>query len=86
MDKQRIVITRSVKEAELFDHMPSQFENWWLTLLCHGGSLFDNVFVIAAQIGCTQPLPAYRWYPRCLFKSLLMVSAVLFDFLNERFF
>ena len=87
MDKQRIVISRSVKEVQLFDHMPSQFEDWWLTLICHGGSLFDMVFVIAARNGCTEtPLDAYRWYPRSLLKTLLLVSAILATFIESCYF
>ena len=77
MDKQRIVIMRGVKEAELFDQMPSRHEDFWELLLCHGGRLFDHIFVIAAKYGCTQSSVAYYWYPRSLFKTLLLVSAIL---------
>jgi len=81
---QQIVIRRSVKDVELFDQMPSPLHgDWWLTLLCRGGNIFDMIFVIAAKNGCTQPLPTYRWYTRSLFKSLLLVSAIQFDFLNQ---
>ena len=77
MDKQRIIIKRSTKEAELFDQMPSRHGDFWELLLCHGGSLFDKVYMIATNDGCTLPSDAYRWYPRSLFKSLLLVIVIL---------
>ena len=59
--------------------MPSlALEDFWVTLLCHGGSHFYTVSVNIAKDGsCIQPLtlPAeYRWYPRSLLKTLLLVS------------
>ena len=81
MDKQRIVIWRSVAEAELFDQKPllSQHneDDYWQLLLCRGGTIFDMVHVVADEEGCAQTADAYRWYPRSLFKALLLVSAVL---------
>ena len=85
-DKQRIVIRRSVKEAELFDQMPSRNGEFWELLLCHGGNIVDKFFVIATKNGCTQSTNTMSWYPRCLIKSLLLVSAVLLAYsicLNE---
>ena len=81
MDKQRIVIMRSVKEADLFDQMPSPLHgDWWLTLLCHSSRLFDRVIVdivIEESSKRSRPVYHYHWYPRCIFKSLLLVSAIL---------
>ena len=77
LDKQRIVIRRSVKEAQLFDQMPSRHGDFWELLLCHGGNIFDRVYMIAVKDGCTMPLDLYRWYPRSLFKTLLLVRVIL---------
>ena len=74
---QRIVIMRSVKEAELFDQLPSQQEDFLELLLCHGGSLFDKIYIEATKDGCTQLLDSYRWYPRSLFKTLLLVRCIV---------
>jgi len=80
--KQQIVITRCFKKAELFDRPPPspQFDDFWVTLLCHGGSLFDrlNVNVNAEGFPFVLYLGPCRWYPRCLFKTLLLVSTILF--------
>jgi len=79
--KQDIIITRGIGHADLFDQMPSLGEDFWVTLLCHGGGHLDECRVSIddheAESGNTRPLAAYRWYPRTLFKTLLLVSAQL---------
>ena len=62
---------RSVKEAQLVDRMPSQFEDWWLALLlCEGGSRVEMVSVIVCNHGRTK-----GWDPWLLStKKLLLVS------------
>jgi len=82
VDKQRIVIRRSFEEAELFDQKPSSLnEQFWELLLCRGGSILDKIFVVVDKEGCcaqsVAAVDAYRWYPRSLLKTLLLVSTVL---------
>ena len=74
-----ITIKRAVEHAELLDHMPSQFgEDLWLkTLLCHGGSLVREVAVnvnLHMRMFDERPHPEFRWYPRSLLKTLLLVG------------
>ena len=91
--KQLIRITRSIGYAELFDRMPSQHEeeDFWVPLLCHGGSLVDRVTVIIATDGSSKrPRPVYRWYPRSLLTTLLKVKRRNFiqtflNFLSKHF-
>ena len=94
VDKQRIVIRRNTDEAELFNQKPTLLQHYdededdyWLTLLCHGGRIFDLVHVMADKEGCKQSvaLDAYRWYPRSLFKTLLLVSAILRSWCGTRY-
>ena len=85
--KQSIRISRGIGQAELFDPMPSQFEEDFLvTLLCHGDSIVDWVYVYIDDYSdnddmagdCrTHPLDAYRWFPRSLFKTLLLVRGII---------
>ena len=81
VSKKNIVINRSIGHAELFDQMPSSLtleENFWLPLLCHGDSLVDQVAVRIDDGSPTPPpLAEYRWYPRTLFKTLLLVSGAI---------
>ena len=65
--------------------MPSFGEDFWEMLLCHGGCLvdgvdIDTVYVWIEHNGHKRSPPVYRWYPRSLFKTLLLVSvAILFS-------
>ena len=70
---QSIVITRDVGQAELFDEMPSPGVGFWMTLLCHGGSLVSE-FIDRIDGDRTKKLAACRWYPRTLFTKLLQVG------------
>ena len=86
--KYRIVISRSISKMELFDQMPSSLtlEDFWLTLLCHGGSLVYRVAVGIVNSGwLLKNFPAFKWYPRTLIKTLLTVSANLsLPFLHKK--
>jgi len=78
VDKQRIVIGRSLEEAELFDQKPWWLneEHLWELLLCRGGTIFDMVHVLFTDTQSVA-VDAYHWYPRSLLKTLLLVSAIL---------
>jgi len=62
--------------VELFDWVPPlNLVDFWEMLLCRGGSLVHRVDVgISKKHAYYIPLPAYRWYPRSLVKTLLLVS------------
>ena len=76
--KKEVYITGNMEKAELFDRPPPLTpEDLWQTLLCRGGRLVEKVLVKRGIDLTTPLLPAYRWYPRSLFKSLLLVSDVL---------
>ena len=48
-----------------------------MPMLCHGGSRIEWFNVSAACCDNARLLPAYRWYPRTLFTTLLLVCAVI---------
>ena len=83
--KERIVITRCSDEAEIFDRplsLPSHFnkEFWLQVLLSHCGGLIHKcaVNINFEHLLVVRPLrQPCRWYPRCFFKTLLLVSAIL---------
>ena len=77
--KQRIEITRNSCYAEMFDQMPSLGDEFWLTLLCRGGSLIYSIHVDIDYNHCLQPpLPkANRWYRQSLLKTLVLVSGAI---------
>ena len=76
--KQRIVIARDVKEAQLFDREPSKskhFEDCWLTLLlCEGGRHVDMVFVLVDYYCGRRRTTTTLWDQWSLSKKLLLVS------------
>jgi len=75
--KKCITITANIAKAELFDTLPSQIEDFWPKLLCHGGSLVDHVIVNVDNKCSSIDRPSeYRWYPHTLIKTLLLVSAI----------
>ena len=77
--KRWIKITRALGEEELFDGaLPHP--NFWELLLTRGAEHVDTVSVYLPYGSCTHPLHhassavCYRWYPRSLLKTLLLVS------------
>jgi len=71
--KKHIIITANIEKAELFDR-PPPLAGFWSALLCRGGSLIDQVGVLFDTKGGTDQSSVYRWYPRTLIKTLLLVS------------
>ena len=76
--KKRIIITGNIEKAELFDR-PPPLKDFWSALLCRGGSLVDKVIVQfdTNNANSTDRPSEYRWYPRTLIKTLILVSAIL---------
>ena len=76
-----ICITADIEKAVLFDQVPMPGEDFWLTLLCRGGNRFaqvnvstDDMLKRTHNIGNR---PVYRWYPRTLFTTLVLVSGAI---------
>ena len=75
--KKRITIASNREKAELFDR-PQPLAGFWTALLCRGGGLVDEVSVLfntTPNKDGADRHSAYRWYPRTLIKTLLLVSA-----------
>ena len=91
--KKIMFITRGLASEEMFDRMPPLpfKDDFWELLLCRGGRLVDLIFVDidghlsdsvsgdhAHSARPTLPMPAtYRWYPRSLLKTLLLVRGAI---------
>ena len=52
-------------------------DDFLITLLCHGGSHIDWFNIAAYGYYAHPPNTEYRWYPRTLFTTLVLVRAVL---------
>ena len=52
-------------------------EDFWLTLLSHGGSLINDVVVYTVNDSHIGALPVYGWYPQSLIKTLLLVRGAI---------
>ena len=77
--KRLIKIRRDIDEEDLFDGGPPYADpNFWVLLLTRGAAYVDVVSVYLTVESCTHPLPTpaacFRWYPRSLLKTLLLVS------------
>ena len=62
---------RSTNNKELFCQ-PPPLQDFWELLLSRGGSLLSKVSVHIT--GARRRAQVCRWYPRSLFKTLLLVS------------
>ena len=76
--KKRIIITGDIKKAVLFDR-PPPLKDFWTALLCRGGGLIDEVRVQfdTNNANSTGRPSEYRWYPRTLIKTILLVRTIL---------
>ena len=86
MDSKKCIdISLNVEKPELFDqHLPLKtVEDFWELLLCHGGSLVEEV-TVGMDINGRTPPTEQRLYPRSLIKTLLLVGAFSLIFFQKK--